>query len=138
MFSYEDYKEIIRIVQSTGNQAGYEEALKADKFVIMRHDVEYSVDRAYALAKVESSMDFTSTFFFQWTNNSYNILSKKNMDMIVANNVKVPGAGFGVDTNVVTLITESISTALPLQSKDDVAMHIADVIVEAKRRKQKK
>ena len=48
MFSYEDYKEIIRIIQSTGNQAGYEEALTADKFVIMRHDVEYSVDRAYA------------------------------------------------------------------------------------------
>ena len=60
------------------------------------------------------------------------------MDMIVANNVKVPGAGFGVDTNVVTLITESISTALPLQSKDDVAMHIADVIVEAKRKKTEK
>lgn len=78
MFSYEDYKEIIRIIQSTGNQAGYEEALKADKFVIMRHDVEYSVDRAYALAKVESSMDFTSTFFFQWTNNSYNILSRQS------------------------------------------------------------
>ena len=55
MFSYEDYKEIIRIIQSTGNQAGYEEALTADKFVIMRHDVEYSVDRAYALAKVEST-----------------------------------------------------------------------------------
>ena len=34
MFSYEDYKEIIINVQSTGNQAGYEEALKADKFVI--------------------------------------------------------------------------------------------------------
>ena len=70
--------------------------------------------------------------------NSTAKLHKKNMDMIVANNVKVPGAGFGVDTNVVTLITESISTALPLQSKDDVAMHIADVIVEAKQRKQKK
>ena len=70
--------------------------------------------------------------------NSTAKLHKKNMDMIVANNVKVPGAGFGVDTNVVTLITESISTALPLQSKDDVAMHIADVIVEAKRKKQKK
>ena len=70
--------------------------------------------------------------------NSTAKLHKKNMDMIVANNVKVPGAGFGVDTNVVTLITESISTALPLQSKDDVAMHIADAIVEAKQRKQKK
>ncbi len=69
--------------------------------------------------------------------NSTAKLHKKNMDMIVANNVKVPGAGFGVDTNVVTLITESISTALPLQSKDDVAMHIADVIVETKRRNRK-
>ena len=49
--------------------------------------------------------------------NSTAKLHKKNMDMIVANNVKVPGAGFGVDTNVVTLITESISTALPLQSR---------------------
>lgn len=58
--------------------------------------------------------------------------------MIVANNVKVPAPVWSWMTNVVTLITESISTALPLQSKDDVAMHIADVIVEAKRRKQKK
>ena len=48
----------------------------------MRHDVEYSVERAYELAKVESSMDFTSTYFFQWTNNSYNILSRKNKDLI--------------------------------------------------------
>lgn len=82
MFSYEDYKEIIRIIQSTGRQAGYEEALKRDKFIIMRHDVEYSVERAYDLAKVESSMDFTSTWFFQWTNNSYNILSRKNQALI--------------------------------------------------------
>ena len=82
MFSYDDYKEIVRIIQSTGRQAGYEKALKSDSFVIMRHDVEYSVDRAYALAKVESSMDFVSTWFFQWTNNSYNILSRRNKDMI--------------------------------------------------------
>ena len=63
MFSYEDYKEIIRIIQSTGNQAGYEEALTADKFVIMRHDVEYSVDRAYALAKVEQHGFYVDLLF---------------------------------------------------------------------------
>ena len=68
MFSYNEYKEIISIIQSTGRQAGYAEAVKKDSFVIMRHDVEYSVDRAYALAKVESRMDFTSAWFFQWTN----------------------------------------------------------------------
>ena len=82
MFSFEDYKQIIRIIQSTKRASGYKDALTKDEFVIMRHDVEYSVERAYALAKVERSMDFTSTYFFQWTNNSYNILSRRNMDMI--------------------------------------------------------
>lgn len=55
-------------------------------------------------------------------------LHKKNMDMIVANNLKTPGAGFGVDTNVVTLITKEGAEPLPLQSKDAVAMRIADAI----------
>lgn len=82
MFSFDDYREIIRIIKSTGRQCSYAEALNRDSFIIMRHDVEYSVDRAWQLAKVEQSMDFTSTFFFQWTNNSYNILSRKNMDII--------------------------------------------------------
>lgn len=82
MFSYDDYKEIIRIIKSTGLQADYKEALTRDRFIIMRHDVEYSVERAWKLAKVERSMDFTSTFFFQWTNNSYNILSRRNQEMV--------------------------------------------------------
>ena len=60
--------------------------------------------------------------------NSTAKLNKKNMDMIVANNLKVPGAGFGVDTNVVTIITVQGVTELPLQSKDAVAGHIADAI----------
>ena len=66
MFSYDDYREIIRIIKAAGLQADYGSALHRDKFIIMRHDVEYSVERAYALAKVESSMDFTSTFFFNF------------------------------------------------------------------------
>ncbi len=82
MFSYNDYKEIIRIIKESGKKADFKEARGKDEFVIMRHDVEFSVDRAYALSKLELSLDFTSTYFFQWTNNSYNILSKKNMDMI--------------------------------------------------------
>lgn len=83
MFSFEDYKEIIRYIKETGNYvSNYEDALGKDKFILMRHDVEYSVKRAYDLAKVETSMDFTSTFFFQWTNNSYNILSRRNLDMV--------------------------------------------------------
>ena len=58
--------------------------------------------------------------------NSTAKLNKKKMDMIVANNLKVPGAGFGVDTNVVTIITHEGAEQLPLQSKDDVAMAVVD------------
>lgn len=65
--------------------------------------------------------------------NSTAKLHKKKMDMIVANNLKVPGAGFGVDTNVVTLITEQGHEELPLQSKDAVAHRIADAIAAARR-----
>lgn len=60
--------------------------------------------------------------------NSAAKLQRKNMDMIVANNLKTPGAGFGVDTNVVTILTREGTEPLPLQSKDDVAMHIAAAI----------
>ena len=63
--------------------------------------------------------------------NSTAKLHKKKMDMIVANNVKVAGAGFGVDTNVVTLITQDSVEELPLQSKDAVAMRIADKIAQS-------
>ena len=63
--------------------------------------------------------------------NSTAKMHKKKMDMIVANNVKVAGAGFGVDTNVVTLITKDTVEELPLQSKDAVAMRIADKIAQS-------
>ena len=53
--------------------------------------------------------------------NSRQKLRKKNLDMVAANNVKVAGAGFGVDTNVVTLITADGETELGLLSKDEVA-----------------
>lgn len=82
MFSFDDYRQILSIIKETGLQAGYKEAINRDKFIIMRHDVEYSVERAYDLSKVEESMDITTTYFFQWTNNSYNILSRRNMAMV--------------------------------------------------------
>ena len=58
--------------------------------------------------------------------NSRAKLIKKNVDMICANNLKVEGAGFGVDTNVITLITKEDTTELPLQSKESAANAILD------------
>ena len=62
--------------------------------------------------------------------NSRAKLAKKNVDMIVANNLKVQGAGFGGDTNVVTLITPEDTVELPLQSKEEVAGRLLDTILE--------
>ena len=59
--------------------------------------------------------------------NSRAKLVKKNADMICANNLKVEGAGFGVDTNVITVITKDNLTELPLQSKDATADQILSI-----------
>lgn len=56
--------------------------------------------------------------------NSRAKLMKKNVDMICANNLKQEGAGFGVDTNVITMITREDIQELPLQSKQSVAHSI--------------
>ena len=64
--------------------------------------------------------------------NSSAKLTKKNLDMVVANNLKVAGAGFGVDTNVVTFITPDGTRELPLMSKADVADAILDEILKRK------
>ena len=58
--------------------------------------------------------------------NSRKKLDSKHVDMICANNLKVDGAGFGVDTNVITLITKDSITELPLLSKDAAANAILD------------
>lgn len=60
--------------------------------------------------------------------NSKAKLEKKKIDMIVANNLKVAGAGFGTDTNVVTIITKAGAEELALMSKDEVAHRILDRI----------
>ena len=60
--------------------------------------------------------------------NSRAKLERKKLDMIVANNLKVAGAGFGTKTNVVTLITREGERELPLMGKDQVAAHLLDEI----------
>ena len=62
--------------------------------------------------------------------NSKKKLEKKHLDLIAANNVKVAGAGFGVDTNILTLITPDGMTELPLMSKDAAADALLDAILE--------
>ena len=62
--------------------------------------------------------------------NSQKKLWKKNLDMIVANNLKQAGAGFGVDTNVVTIITKDEVKEMDIMSKEDVAGAVVDEILD--------
>lgn len=57
-------------------------------------------------------------------------LERKNLDLIAANNVKVAGAGFGTDTNVITLISGQETKQLELMSKEEAAMRILDALLE--------
>ncbi len=65
--------------------------------------------------------------------NSRRKLEKKHLDMIVANNLKVQGAGFETDTNLVTIITPDSCTQLELMSKEAVAFCILDEILKRKK-----
>lgn len=62
--------------------------------------------------------------------NSRGKLEKKNLDLIVANNLKQQGAGFGTDTNIVTLLSKEDTIQLPIMSKEEVADKLLDYILE--------
>lgn len=62
--------------------------------------------------------------------NSRAKLEKKHLDMIIANNLKVSGAGFGTDTNVITMITKEEELALDIMTKAEAAKQILDKILE--------
>ena len=61
--------------------------------------------------------------------NSRKKLEKKNLDLIAANNLKQSGAGFGTDTNIVTLLTKGETIELPIMSKEEVADKLLDHIM---------
>lgn len=65
--------------------------------------------------------------------NSRKKLEKKNLDLIAANNLKQAGAGFGTDTNVVTLISPKETIQLPIMSKEEVADKLLTYIVKGRR-----
>ena len=83
MFSYNEYKNIINLIKNSLPIMDFSEVTEnTEKFCVLRHDIEFSVDRAYELAKVEKELGVTSTYTVQVRNNTYNALSEKNIDLI--------------------------------------------------------
>ncbi len=98
--------------------------------------LERTRDILAALGEQKKSGQYLCGFCMETENlqkNAEEKLIKKNLDMIVANNLKTPGAGFETDTNVVTILTrngDTVSvTELPQLSKDDTAHRILDQIL---------
>jgi len=81
IFSFDNYRIILSAIKQAGSLLDYSDiSVNTQQFIILRHDVEFSPKRALSLAEVESSMDISSTYFFQTTNNSYNMLSAPNIE----------------------------------------------------------
>lgn len=130
----EVYKEQDIIIKAAA-VADYTPATVSDEKVKKKDDdlslpLKRTEDILGFLGKNRREDQFICGFSMETENmleNSKAKLIKKNVDMIVANNVKVAGAGFGTDTNVVTLIRKDSVTELPIMSKEDVANSILDV-----------
>ena len=98
MFSYNEFKNLIGIVKQSLPIVDYKDVKdNTEKFCILRHDIEFSIDRAYKLAKIEKELDVVSTYTVQVRNNTYNALSEKNIDLI--SKIKELGHHIGLHQN---------------------------------------
>lgn len=130
------YKEQ-QIIIKTAAVADYRPAHPADEKIKKKDndsmlELERTEDILSFIGKNRQEGQFICGFSMETENmieNSRAKLDKKNVDMIVANNLKVAGAGFGTDTNVVTFITKEECVELELMSKQDVAEEIVNFIL---------
>ena len=134
--SYKDMDYIIK----TAAVADYTPAITYDNKVKKSDDdmsiaLKRTTDILKYLGEHKSDSQILVGFSMETENmieNSRTKLEKKNLDMIVANNVKDEGAGFGIDTNKVTLITKDTLTPLPVMTKSEVAHTLMDMIKNLK------
>ena len=83
-FSYSEYQTIIEHIRSNIPIVKFDNVdITTDKYCVIRHDVEFSVERALNLARIESMLNIPSTYVFQVCNNNYNPFSHKNRKQIL-------------------------------------------------------
>ena len=128
------------IVVKAAAVADYRPATVADNKIKKKDgDLSLPLERTQDILKTlgeRRTNQFICGFSMETENvleNSRAKLVKKNVQMIAANNLKVAGAGFGVDTNVLTLITPDSCLELPLMSKEEAAHRLLDEIMKRKK-----
>ena len=101
MFSYAEYKNIIILVKQHLPIVDFLEVYITDvmpKFCVLRHDIEFSIDRALKMARIEiDELDVKSTYTVQLRNNTYNALSQKNIKAV--QEIKKLGHHIGLHQN---------------------------------------
>ena len=100
MFSYSEYRNTIKLVQSYFPIYDFKHILdyKPSVFCVLRHDIEFSVDRALTMARIEADeLGVKSTYTVQLRNNTYNALSQKNIEVI--QKIKKLGHKIGLHQN---------------------------------------
>lgn len=80
--TYDEYRSILSNIIKTGKLRDYIEAQQDSEFIILRHDIEFSIERALAMAEIEHGMGVCSTYFVQIRSNAYNAYSIKNVAML--------------------------------------------------------
>lgn len=81
--SYQNYAAILELLKQTGKYMDYTQVEKdTSEFVLMRHDIEFSIERAFAMAELEAENGICSTYLVQITNNAYNAFSQKNLMLL--------------------------------------------------------
>lgn len=107
-----------------------EKIKKTDAVAVL--ELERTIDILGSMSK-RKNRQFLCGFSMETENmleNSKAKLEKKNLDMIVANNLRMQGAGFGTDTNIITMITKDQIQELPKMSKDEAAHAVFDHILQ--------
>ena len=98
-FSYAEYRNIITMVSQHLPIRDFKDVLKSNlsRFCVLRHDIEFSVDRALILARIEKELGVISTYTVQLRNNTYNALSQKNIEAV--QEIKKLGHHIGLHQN---------------------------------------
>ena len=120
--------------------AADEKVKKKDDEMSLELELERTEDILGYLGNHKKEGQFLCGFSMETENmleNSRKKLEKKNLDLIVANNLKQAGAGFGTDTNIVTLISASDTVQLPMMRKEEVADKLLSYIISKMRGTEK-
>ena len=97
-FSYVEYTNIINLIKSHLPIMDFSDVSEHTKsFCVIRHDIEYSIDRALKMAELECDLDISSTYTVQLRNNTYNAISEKNIKLV--REIKELGHKIGLHQN---------------------------------------